>query len=259
VSAAEESPVRVLVIDDDADQRLILRRLLTRAGADEVVEAGTADDGLAAARGGHFTLVVLDVAMPQRSGIDVLPELHDAAQGSPIVVLSSFPRDLLADFARKRGAVGYVEKRVPPHQLMDEILLAAALTTLTTRVASAHFPSTLTAPSSARSFLRPHLASTDADTIATVELLVSELVANAVVHAASAPRVDVRLAPGTIRVEVHDDDPMPPSLRAPDEQGPGGRGILLLDQLASRWGHAPQGTGKQVWFELDRTPQAHAT
>ena len=59
--------------------------------------------------------------------------------------------------------------------------------------------------------------------------------------------------PTTIRVAVYDTDPRLPAHRVPDQERPGGRGLHLLDQLASRWGAEPTDGGKVVWFELDRT------
>ncbi len=86
-----------------------------------------------------------------------------------------------------------------------------------------------------------------------VELLVSELVTNAVVHAVSAPRIEVHLGPASVRVSVRDADPRLPRQRVPDEERPGGRGLHLVEQVSTRWGAEPTGEGKVVWFEIDRT------
>jgi anti-sigma regulatory factor (Ser/Thr protein kinase) len=102
--------------------------------------------------------------------------------------------------------------------------------------------------------VRDLLHDEDASIVGTVELLVSELVTNAIVHAASAPRVEADLGRERIRVDVYDGDPTPPRVRVPDAEQPGGRGMHLLDGLASRWGTEPSGAGKVVWFEVDRTP-----
>ncbi|MDP9393077.1 MAG: ATP-binding protein [Actinomycetota bacterium] len=88
----------------------------------------------------------------------------------------------------------------------------------------------------------------------TAMLLVSELVTNAVVHS-SGDRVGVEVdaAPSCSRVSVvvHDPNPAPlpePASVADDVEH--GRGLLLLDMLASRWGWEPTASGKRVWFEL---------
>ncbi|MBK5222179.1 MAG: response regulator [Acidimicrobiia bacterium] len=248
------SPLTVLIADDDADQRLILRMALTAAGASTVVEASNANDAIRAARFQRFDLVVLDVTMPGRTGIDALPEMQDALAGAPIVMFSSHPRSSLADTALRAGAVGYIEKRVPPSQLAHEIFLAAALVDHAAGEVSKSLPADLHAAGAARRFIREHLSDRDDEVVAAVELLVSELVTNAVVHASSAPRVDIRIAPDAARVEVHDDDPTLPEMRTPSPEATGGRGLLLLDRIATRWGSEIRHSGKIVWFELARTP-----
>ncbi|HYF54820.1 MAG TPA: response regulator [Salinarimonas sp.] len=110
--------LRVLVADDDPDQRLLLRRLFARVGIDDVVEAADGAAALAQARATNPALIVLDLGMPVLSGIEVLPALRDAVPGARIVVLSSFPRRRLADAVRERGAMGYVEKDVPSDRLV---------------------------------------------------------------------------------------------------------------------------------------------
>ena len=89
----------------------------------------------------------------------------------------------------------------------------------------------------------------------TAALLVSELVTNAIVHGRSGAAVDASLAAnGVLRVAVTDDDPAPlPAVeRQPRTTAEGGRGLLIVSLLATRWGVAsPVGGGKAVWFELD--------
>jgi DNA-binding NarL/FixJ family response regulator len=244
--------VRVLIADDDPDQRLILRRMLTLAGIDDVVEATDGDDALRVALAERPDLIVLDLAMPKRSGIEVLPELHDRLPDARVVVLSNFPRERMAEIVLRSGAVGYVEKRVAPDRLVDEILLAAALTDQAVARMSTSLPSAAASAGSARRFVRDVIDAATEEVMTDVELLVSELVINAVVHASSSPRVDVVLGRDRYRVEVYDDDPTMPELREPGIADRGGRGILLLDRLASRWGAEPHGRGKVVWFERDR-------
>ena len=84
----------------------------------------------------------------------------------------------------------------------------------------------------------------------TVELLTSEVVTNAILHAASAPELVVRLADARVRVEVHDASPAVPVLHEPDPYDASGRGMTIVDRLARAWGveHVPE--GKRVWFEV---------
>jgi anti-sigma regulatory factor (Ser/Thr protein kinase) len=88
------------------------------------------------------------------------------------------------------------------------------------------------------------------DVIDDAELLVSELAANAVVHARTAMRVSVLERSGRIRIEVRDDDPTLPQRRSPDLMALDGRGVMLVDTLATAWGINGNHQGKTVWFEL---------
>jgi GAF domain-containing protein/anti-sigma regulatory factor (Ser/Thr protein kinase) len=82
------------------------------------------------------------------------------------------------------------------------------------------------------------------------ELLVSELVTNALRHA-DRPRQLRLFRDRTLTVEVADSDPQTPIQRGPAEDEEGGRGIQLVDQLARRWGSRATRHGKVVWFELE--------
>jgi len=105
-----------------------------------------------------------------------------------------------------------------------------------------------------------------------VELLTSELVANAVLHGRRPPsgedgagedegavEVHVETAPGAVRVVVRDENPDPPVLRHVGAEATGGRGVALVDALSTAWGYdplPPPGRGKAVWFELAPRPAA---
>ena len=89
-----------------------------------------------------------------------------------------------------------------------------------------------------------------------VELLATELVTNALVHADSDVDVRLREYPDRIRVEVRDCDPRPP-MPAPitvteevDADAEHGRGLVIVEAVASAWGNSPSGRGKSVWFEV---------
>ena len=243
--------LRVLSIDDDAEQRAIVTRLLLLDGIPDVTEASNAEEGLAAAAELQPNLILLDLVMPGRSGAEVLPELLEAAPAALVVILSNLPRRRVASGLMQRGAVGYVEKFVPAPRLVHEILVAAALTHIVRRHLL-ELPDEPVAPMLGRRFVRSLLADAELSIADDVALLVSELVSNAVIHASSRPRLEVRIGPSHVRVEVRDDSPDAALPRTPDLERPGGRGLLLIETMASRWGTEPDGDGKRVWFEIDR-------
>lgn len=110
-----------------------------------------------------------------------------------------------------------------------------------------------TAAGEARAAVRRQLEEwglADQDEVAYVcELLVGELAANALCHAATRFRLTLAASHGVLRCEVADGDRRPPRLLEAD-LAEGGRGMYLVDALARRWGCHQDGPGKTVWFEL---------
>jgi anti-sigma regulatory factor (Ser/Thr protein kinase) len=85
----------------------------------------------------------------------------------------------------------------------------------------------------------------------TVGLLVSELVTNAILHVGASVDVDVRVnPPGVVRVDVRDPSPFQPRRRDAGTDTTG-RGLMLVESLADRWGVDVTRAGKSVWFEID--------
>jgi anti-sigma regulatory factor (Ser/Thr protein kinase) len=86
--------------------------------------------------------------------------------------------------------------------------------------------------------------------IADAQLVITELVTNAIVHAESACTVTLQLDDRSLHIEVTDDDPTPPKPQPFDVMREGGRGLLIVATLASAWGIEPQARGKRVWAQL---------
>lgn len=88
-------------------------------------------------------------------------------------------------------------------------------------------------------------------------LLVTELVTNALRYGAQPMRMIAKDVDAGLRIEIHDARVgEPPRLRPTTPDSSHGRGMMLVDALASRWGWSEFGGEKQVWFELDlRTAQ----
>jgi DNA-binding NarL/FixJ family response regulator len=108
---------RVLVVDDQAAFRAVVRELLTRAGFDVVGEASDGAGALAAQRALHPDVVLLDVRLPDMSGVDVARSMTGHS-GAPAVVLTS--TDDYRYAVAGSGAVGFVAKS----ELTAELLRA---------------------------------------------------------------------------------------------------------------------------------------
>jgi two-component system, NarL family, invasion response regulator UvrY len=113
--------MKILIADDHPIFRAGLKEALSKDPDVELV--GEADDGrkvLELARKRRWDLVVLDLMMPGRDGLEVLQELRRERPKLPILILSAHPEDQLAIRLLKSGAAGFLSKNKAP-----EILLAA--------------------------------------------------------------------------------------------------------------------------------------
>jgi len=110
---------RALIIDDEKGIRTSLGLILEDEGY-EVVTAGDADEGLRAAQSERFDVVLCDVRMPRRDGLDVLPELIRAQPDATVLMMSAYGQVDQALDAVRKGAYDYLAK---PFQ-SEELLLA---------------------------------------------------------------------------------------------------------------------------------------
>ncbi|MEV4011273.1 ATP-binding protein [Nonomuraea angiospora] len=88
------------------------------------------------------------------------------------------------------------------------------------------------------------------DQVETAELLVSELVGNALEHAYGPVRLSLSTEDGLLRCEVEDGNPDLPHMRVVDADAESGRGLFLVDTLSCCWGAERTARGKAIWFEL---------
>lgn len=106
----------------------------------------------------------------------------------------------------------------------------------------------------ARSFVAATLAAWHLEALSDrAVLLTSELATNAVVHARTRFRLSVYLD-DEVTIEVGDESGELPRVEAAPVDGDRGRGLLLVAELASKWGSRVEGRGKTVWFTLALDP-----
>jgi anti-sigma regulatory factor (Ser/Thr protein kinase) len=110
-----------------------------------------------------------------------------------------------------------------------------------------------TSVGAARRFVRDVLMSRQVPdgVVDTVELLTSEVVTNAIVHAQSGPQLAVTVDGHVVRVAVRDLSPAVPVRRLGRLDDVSGRGVVIVEELASAWGVELDRNGsKRVWFEV---------
>jgi two-component system invasion response regulator UvrY len=114
--------IRVLIADDHPVVRRGLRRILEdEAGMEVMGEAQNAQETLDLASDKECDVLVLDIEMPGRSGLDVLKELKKRRPKLPVLVLSIHPEEQFAVRVLRAGAVGYLTKESAPEELIKAI------------------------------------------------------------------------------------------------------------------------------------------
>jgi len=111
--------------------------------------------------------------------------------------------------------------------------------------------------SRARRFVTDAVHQLGRDALAeVVELLTSEVVTNAVLHAGTPVTLTVIADPDAVRIEVTDGAAVDVSPRNFGPEAATGRGLALVDALASRWGTRTEPRGKTVWFVVGQVDAA---
>lgn len=113
---------KVLIADDHALARAGFARLIREAALDfEIVEAADGGAVLDAIRAHRFQLIILDVALPGRSGLDILRHLRSSHPHIPVLMLSGYPEKQYAVNVLRAGAMGYLEKNCAADELVKAV------------------------------------------------------------------------------------------------------------------------------------------
>ena len=114
--------MRILLVDDHMVVRQGFRRLL---GAEfegaEFGEAASGHQGVEKALAESWDVVILDVSLPGRSGLEALKDIHSARPALPVVVMTMHSEDQYAVRAFRAGAAAYVTKDCAPEQLFEAV------------------------------------------------------------------------------------------------------------------------------------------
>jgi anti-sigma regulatory factor (Ser/Thr protein kinase) len=111
-------------------------------------------------------------------------------------------------------------------------------------------PSVPDSPAMARTLVRKELEGCAESTVTTAELMISELVTNAVVHGGTPIRIELQHGNNVVKAMVTDGGGTLPVLRHPQRSAEHGRGLMIVSSLAHDWGVIENETGKTVWFSL---------
>lgn len=239
--------LRLLLVDDVPELRAVLAQALALRGNFIVVgEAGDGRTAIALAREHQPELIVLDLGLPDLAGRELLTGLRGAAPDALVVVYSgSHTPDRAAitrtveAFIEKTQDVGYVV------DLLDEIEARIPRTAMTRLGPHAREVAL------ARRFVVDRCNEWGCAHIADdASIVVSELVANALVHVQSSCELTLGLRGEVLRIDVVDHGGGMPDLHDATDVDEHGRGLLLVSILCTAWGTEPRDDGKSVWAEL---------
>lgn len=118
----KSSIIRILIADDHAVVREGIKKILSETSDISVTaEAGDGNEVIGKLEKDSFDLVILDITMPGKSGLDVLKDIKRRRPELPVLILSMHPAEQYAERVIKAGASGYLSKESVPEELIKAI------------------------------------------------------------------------------------------------------------------------------------------
>ena len=113
---------RILIVEDQEDNRAILRDLLSQAGY-ELIEAADGEEGVKLARDEHPDLILMDIQLPVIDGYEAMRRIKgtDGLKSIPIIAVTSYALSGDEAKARAAGCDGYVTKPFSPRDLLAKV------------------------------------------------------------------------------------------------------------------------------------------
>ncbi|MCP4003516.1 MAG: response regulator [bacterium] len=119
---------RILIADDAAFMREMLRDILTEGGHEVVAEAADGNEAVAAFQEYQPDVITLDIVMPRKSGLEALRDIIAASPGACVVMCSALGQEALVMEALDSGAAEFVVKPFKPDQVLSAIEKATGKT-----------------------------------------------------------------------------------------------------------------------------------
>jgi DNA-binding NarL/FixJ family response regulator len=114
--------IRIAIVDDHAMVRAGLRQFFAdQTDFSVVAEAANGREALDIVRKGEVDVVVMDIAMPDQSGVDALAAIRARAPNLPVLILSGYPEEHYATTLLRQGASGYLNKDCDPEAIVKAI------------------------------------------------------------------------------------------------------------------------------------------
>lgn len=118
--------IRIAIVDDHAVVRAGLRQFLSdQIDISVVAEAGNGREAMEIVRAGAVDVILMDISMPDQSGVDALIAIKARAPDLPVLILSGFPEAHYATTLLRQGASGYLNKDCDPEDIVMAIRTVA--------------------------------------------------------------------------------------------------------------------------------------
>jgi GAF domain-containing protein/anti-sigma regulatory factor (Ser/Thr protein kinase) len=200
------------------------------------------------------SLIMYSDGLIERRGELITHGMERLANTATVVARAGWPDHAAVTFASMLS----VEERTDDIVVLclnytgisEERISAPAVGTTRDGMSTLHLEPVVESTPVARHWVAAHLRDLPAEVTGCAALLTSELVTNAVLHAATPLCVTLHILPDRIRVDVADGNPSFPSIKEYGTDAATGRGLTLFNTLASNWGVQAVEEGKIVWFEL---------
>jgi two-component system chemotaxis response regulator CheY len=110
---------KILIVDDSAFMRTVLKNILENVGCKNFIEAANGNEAIEKISSEKPDLVLMDIIMPEKGGMDVLKEIGTSTK---VIMISAVGQEKIIEEAMKLGAKGYLVKPFDNRQVEDEIL-----------------------------------------------------------------------------------------------------------------------------------------
>lgn len=115
--------MKILICDDHKIVRDGLRQILLQLQGDiSITDTGTGNDALAILKAEHFDILLLDISLPDRSGLEILQTVKTKWPKTSVLMLSMHPQEQYAVRALKTGASGYLTKDTASDELLTAVI-----------------------------------------------------------------------------------------------------------------------------------------
>jgi two-component system invasion response regulator UvrY len=114
--------LRILLVEDHAIVRQGLRRILADVYPDlDCAEASTGIEAVQQVQAGEWDLVICDINLPGRSGLEILRDIHDLRPALPVLMMTMYAEEQYALRAFRAGAAGYITKDSPAEEMVEAV------------------------------------------------------------------------------------------------------------------------------------------